>query len=258
MNKDFDITIKNADLGYQKQPVIKDMNLEIKSSQIYTIFGRNGSGKTTLLKSILTGVPLMTGEITIGGKPLKSMLNSERAKLMAGVFTSRPHIANMTSLDFILFGRYPYTNWMGKISDKDMMRIEKIIDQCGLAELKNRKFEELSDGEAQKVQIARSLAQDTPILLLDEPSAHLDMANKAEIFNLLKQINKQENKTVLFTGHDLQFSIQLADHFIVVHDSEVSCMSKDKFISNQVYKDVMPSEFLDFDPVNFSLKYRST
>ena len=139
-----------------------------------------------------------------------------------------------------------------------MSRIETIIDQCGLSELKDRKFNELSDGEAQKVQIARSLAQDTPILLLDEPSAHLDMANKAEIFNLLKQVNKMENKTVLFTGHDLQFSMQLADHFIVVNDTKVSSMSKDDFISNKVYKQIMSSEFLDFDPVTFSLKYKST
>lgn len=258
MSMDFDISIRNADLGYGKHAVIKNMNLELKSGLIYTIFGRNGSGKTTFLKSILTGETLMSGEIAIGGKPLRKMPNNEKAKLMAGVFTNRPHIANMTSLDFILFGRYPYTNWIGKTSDKDMSWIETIIEQCGLSELKHRKFEELSDGEAQKVQIARSLAQDTPILLLDEPSAHLDMANKAEIFKLLKEINKTSGKTILFTGHDLQFSMQLADHFIIVNDTNVSSMSKDDFISNKVYNQIMSSEFLEFDPVNFSLKYKST
>lgn len=258
MTKLKQIIFDNYSIGFSEKPLISDASFVIDSGDVVCIFGKNGSGKTTLIRSMLSIIPVISGDIVIDGKSIKQTSQKELAKLLSVVFANRPAIANMNVMDFVTYGRYPYSNWLGLGRDSDEELINKSLERCGLIGLKERFIDSLSDGEMQKVQICRALVQDTPYLLLDEPVSHLDIANKAEIFHLLTKINKNEGKTIVFSSHDLQFALQMATKFMVIDNAKAEILSNEKFLSSRKYEEIMSSDYLDFNPVNQSLKYKST
>jgi iron complex transport system ATP-binding protein len=196
------LSTRNLNLGYQRGKsqnlLFENLNLDLVSGELVCFMGPNGIGKSTLLRT-LAGLQ----------KPLSGVVSSE--KKIAIVLTDRVHAYHMTVRDLVTFGRYPYLNWSVKLEDEDNFIIDRAISQVHLGYLTERNIEELSDGQLQMTMIARALAQETQIMLLDEPTAHLDLNNRVEIMNLLRHLARTTNKAILIATHELDLALQTAD-----------------------------------------------
>jgi len=211
------IYIQDLTIGYNKAIVVKNITTTFLPGELVCLIGRNGEGKSTLIKTFCKLIPSLAGSIEIKGKNLSNVSDKEFANLISVVLTSKISIPNILVKEFIAFGRYPYTNWIGKITKADEKLIDAAIEMCGVKKLEHRNFDSLSDGEKQKVNIARAIAQNTPILILDEPTAHLDLVNNIEIFRLLKSLTIEQNKTIIFSTHYIELALQMADKIMVIN-----------------------------------------
>lgn len=254
MSAEIGLSISQADLGYSDRRVLNGVEIIFGKGEIHCIFGRNGSGKSTMIKSLAGLLPLLKGQVFAGEELIGQSDELKRAKLISVILTGRPVVQNMTVFDFVGFGRYPYSNWLGIKEAETASRVDDALLQCGLGDLTSRMINDLSDGEMQKAQIARILVQDSPILLMDEPVAHLDLANKAEIFNILKSVSER-GKTIVFSSHDLLFSMQLADHFCVLQAEKAIQMDSEKFREERWYEKVMPSDILQINSDGMKVRY---
>ena len=187
--------IKTIDLaiGYQKgMPILDDINVSLKKNQIVCLMGTNGIGKSTLLRA-LAGIELpLSGQIQIDGKNINAFSRPDLARKIAIVLTDRTMSSNLSVRELVSFGRFPYTNWLATINQKDQEIIDTAIELVGIEDLLNKKIYEISDGQLQKSMIARALAQNSDIIILDEPNVHLDLNNRVEVMSLLKNLSKNE------------------------------------------------------------------
>ena len=197
------LSIRNLNLGYlngkERNLLFENLNLDLVAGELVCFMGSNGIGKSTLIRTI--------AELQ---KPFSGTITTE--KKIAVVLTDRIHAYNMTVRDLVTFGRYPYLNWNIKLNDKDNVIIDRSISQVHLEHLADKNIEELSDGQLQMTMIARALAQETEILLLDEPTAHLDLNNRVEIMNLLRHLARTTDKAILIATHELDLALQTADN----------------------------------------------
>ncbi len=231
--KDF-IKISDMSIRYSKGTnwVLEGLNLSVQKGNLVFLLGANGSGKSTLLKAIANLIEIEQGRIEIEGKSLKSFAPNALAKKMALVLTNKMASGLWTVEDFVAYGRYPYTNWLGKLKAEDQQFIEQSIAACDLEELRKKKLSDLSDGERQRVVMARALSQDTDILVLDEPSAHLDIRNRRAGFKRLKRLCVQENKTAFCASHQLEDALEIADQLWIVDQGKVASYSIEEFNAN--------------------------
>lgn len=194
------LSIRNLNLGYLggKNLLFENLNLDLNAGKLICFMGPNGIGKSTLIRTLAGLQKPLSGEISTGKK-------------IAVVLTDRIHAYNMTVRDLVTFGRYPYLNWDIKLNADDNSIIDRSISQVHLEHLADKNIEELSDGQLQMTMIARALAQETEILLLDEPTAHLDLNNRVEIMNLLRHLARTTNKAILIATHELDLALQTAD-----------------------------------------------
>ena len=206
---------KNLSIGYfrgRKKIILhSNINVCMEEGEFACILGPNGAGKSTLLKTIVGFIPKISGEILLNNEDLCAMSELEKAKKVSIVLTERPVVADMTVFELVALGRSPFTNFFGKIEEKDEILIEKAIQDVGLKGFESRLVGKLSDGECQKAFIAKSLVQETPLLLFDEPTAFLDLPSRIETMHLLKDLAKNHNKIVLLSTHDLELALQTAD-----------------------------------------------
>lgn len=191
--------------GDEEKILFKDLDVTLNRGQFVSLMGPNGSGKSTLIRTLAHLQPALHGDIRVDGHT-----NTDPTKI-AIVLTDKPSALNMTVEELITYGRYPYLNWNLNLSLKDRNAIDEALDKIHLRDLKTKRLFELSDGQLQMTMIARALAQNTPILLLDEPTAHLDLNNRLEIMNLLKELSRTENKAILVSTHELDLALQTAD-----------------------------------------------
>lgn len=209
------IELKSLSTGYQVKHgikvVAKDINATLKCGQLTCLLGPNGAGKSTLLRTLSAFQPPVSGEILILGKSLREYSDSELSKVIGVVLTEKVDIRNMTVYDLVGIGRSPYTGFWGSLRDEDRKVVDEAIGLVHIEALRDRMIHTLSDGERQKVMIAKALAQETPIIFLDEPTAFLDYPSKVEIMQLLQQISRQRGKTVFLSTHDLELALQIAD-----------------------------------------------
>jgi iron complex transport system ATP-binding protein len=218
------IRLNQLSVGYE-QPgegpleILKDINLDAASGEMVALIGCNGIGKSTLLRTLAGFQPWFTGGIHIGDKGLETYGPSERARLMSFVSTENVRIPNMSVFDLVAYGRFPYTNWIGMLSEEDRFIVDEAIDNVGLRGLEHRSVMQISDGERQRAMIARALAQDTPLIFLDEPTAYLDVSNKYEIFHLLQLLSGEKGKTVVLSTHDLNIALREVDKLWVISGS---------------------------------------
>lgn len=209
------IELRHLSTGYPAKGGLKiiadDLNAEIRSGELTCLLGANGSGKSTLLRTLSGFLQPAGGDVYIKGKPLSSYKDSQLAKIIGVVLTERCAIRNMTVEELTGMGRSPYTGFWGRLSEKDMEIVSESLEIMGITHLKNRMVHTLSDGERQKVMIAKALAQQTPVIFLDEPTAFLDYPSKVEIMQLLLRLSRETGKTIFLSTHDLELALQIAD-----------------------------------------------
>ncbi|RAV99339.1 ABC transporter ATP-binding protein [Pseudochryseolinea flava] len=204
MNTEGMLVIKDLSVGYGAHKLFEHISLTLHRGEFICLMGPNGIGKSSLIRTIAGLQKPLAGQVKIDHDNI-------RAHSLAVVLTDRITAQNLTAHELINLGRYPYLTWRVKLTKQDHAIIEQAIEQVGIQELKNRRVQELSDGQLQLVMIARALAQNTPVIVLDEPTAHLDLNNRLEIMKLLKNIAHQQNKGVLVSTHDLDLALQTAD-----------------------------------------------
>ncbi|WP_321520130.1 ABC transporter ATP-binding protein [uncultured Bacteroides sp.] len=192
-------------------PVQIRLSLEVFQGEMVCLIGPNGCGKSTLLRTIAGLQPALRGEVRIDNLPLGKQSLSNKARLLSLVLTDRVEVSNLTVFNLVALGRNPYTDWLGKLTDHDKELVHAALSQVHLEGYANRFINELSDGERQRAMIAKALVQDTPVILLDEPTAHLDINNKVEVMMLLHELARRTNKAIVLSTHELDLALQTAD-----------------------------------------------
>ena len=215
------IELKNLAIGHQKkEALLKDISLSVHPGEMVALIGRNGTGKSTLLKSMLGLIPLIQGACYLDGALFDTYDLRDRARKVSFVSS---HLAQMPSIsvrELVSLGRMPFTGFMGRLTAQDNEIIDKSLMEVGLSSFAERKLEHLSDGERQRTMIARALAQDTPLMVLDEPTAFLDIPNKNELIQLLGGF-RDSGKSVVYSTHDLDTAMHYADKIWVIHQGEI-------------------------------------
>ena len=208
-------------LGYSqdgvRKPLLENLNFELVAGELTCLLGPNGVGKSTLIKAILGEISPWEGRLLLEQAPLSSYSIPDRAKHIAVVLTDPIYPGNLTVGQLVALGRTPHTNWLGKLSDKDQFLIEKALADTHIGYLRDARLGELSDGQRQKAMIARALAQDGSVIVLDEPTAHLDLVNRLEIMSLLREISRSQGKAILVVTHDLDIALETADRFWILN-----------------------------------------
>ena len=212
MKTDLNIPLKtdNLSIGYPGKLIGENLNLELTSGDFVCLLGQNGVGKSTLLKTLAGLIPSLNGFIQINDEPINSLNKYDLARKLSIVTTEKQSASGLSVLDVLLAGRYPYQKWLSSPSLEDFEKISSAADQTNINYLLDKRLDELSDGQRQKVMIARALVQDGDIILLDEPTAHLDLTNRVEIMSFLMKIAKDQNKTLLVSTHELSLALQFA------------------------------------------------
>lgn len=202
----------NLAIGYGEKVLAGELNLTVGTGEMIGLVGQNGVGKSTLLRTICGFQKSVGGKVTIEGIDISLLDRKSLAKKFSVVLTEKPSAQNLTVLELISLGRHPYSGWLGQLQDEDVEAIERALEQCQIHYILGKRLYELSDGQLQKVMIARALAQDTSLVILDEPTSHLDLRNKVEVLDLLKAIT-QEGRSVLITTHEISLSAKVCDTF---------------------------------------------
>lgn len=210
------IEIRNLTTGYKlkkgEKIIARGLNASLHQGELTCLLGPNGAGKSTLLRTLSAFQPALGGEINVMGKKLSEYKDTELAKIVSVVLTDNSKINNLTVFEVIALGRSPYTGFWGKLQDTDKKIIEKCLGWLGIEDFADRKMQTLSDGERQKVMIAKAIAQETPIIFLDEPTAFLDYPSKVQMMLLLHRLAKALKKTIFLSTHDLEHALQVADN----------------------------------------------
>lgn len=220
----FNIELKNVSVGYEQTggtplEILKDINYDAAPGEMVALVGSNGIGKSTLLRTMVGFQKYFAGEVKVNGSELDEIGIKELARIMSFVSTENIRVANMTVFDLVAYGRFPYTNWMGKLTETDRQKVDDAIQKVGLQGFENRQITRVSDGERQRAMIARAVAQDTPVIILDEPTAFLDVSNKYEIFHLLQVLAHERGKTIILSTHDLNIALREVDKLWIVTDN---------------------------------------
>jgi iron complex transport system ATP-binding protein len=209
------IQIKNLSIGYPvkqgKKNIAAALNAVIHSGELTCLLGANGVGKSTLLRTLSGLQPRLAGEISVFGKPIESYSGKQLSRTAGIVLTEKPDIRDMTARDLICLGRNPYTGFWGKLNDADEAIVDGAVACLKIEDLSARSVHTLSDGERQKVMIAKVLAQETPVIYLDEPTAFLDFPSKVEMMRFLHFLAVRSGKTIFLSTHDLELALQIAD-----------------------------------------------
>lgn len=203
-------------IGYSNKTIASDINITLNSGDLVALIGPNGAGKSTLFKTLSGHIRPISGTIEINGENAENISAKERAKMMSIVLTERPDDMFLTVHEVVASGRLPYSGIFGKLSENDEKIIKESLNIIDINYLNNRIFNTLSDGEKQKVMIAKSIAQDTPIIFLDEPTAFLDYPSKIELFSILRRLATERRKTIIFSSHDLELLLRYTDKLWVM------------------------------------------
>ena len=251
---------KNLSIGYTSKKgansVANTINIVLQKGQLVGLVGANGIGKSTLLRTLTNVQKPLKGEIFINSKPLLDYEPLALAKQLSLVLTEQIASKNLSVFELVALGRQPYTNWVGNLSQDDIDITNRALLQTNIEVLKDKKCFELSDGQLQKVMIARALAQDTDLIILDEPTTHLDMYHKAYILKLLQKLAKDTGKTILFSSHEIDLAIQLCDTMIVMTKDGVVSGQPCNLIADGTFSTLFPEDLIAFDENTGSFRVR--
>jgi iron complex transport system ATP-binding protein len=239
-------------LGYSqkgvRKPLLEDLNFQLVAGELTCLLGPNGVGKSTLIKAILGELSPWEGRLLLEQKPLSYYTIQDLAKHIAVVLTDPIYPGNLTVGQLVALGRTPYTNWLGQLDNTDRAIVEKALADTRIGYLRDARLGELSDGQRQKAMIARALAQDGSVIVLDEPTAHLDLVNRLEIMSLLREISRSQGKAILVVTHDLDIALETADRFWILNCSIplLAGTPEDLVLSGQIQA-LFPSDRYQFN-----------
>ncbi len=245
---------KGLTLGYlhqkSRKAILEDLDFQLFKGELTCLLGPNGVGKSTLVKAILGQVKPWKGGILLEHQAIETFGVEALAKRISVVLTDPVFPGNMTVGQLVALGRTPHTGWSGKLGPRDRKILEKALADTKIASLRDERLSEISDGQRQKAMIARALAQDGQLMILDEPTAHLDLVNRFEIMELLREISTQQEKAVLVVTHDLDIALETADRFWLLNSGTplISGKPEDLIISGQI------NQLLPGDKYRFSLE----
>lgn len=208
-------------VGYEKKIVVDDVNIDLHRGEILCILGPNGCGKSTILKTITDHIELIDGSMTVLGRDLNALNHKDRAKEMSVVLTERIAPQLMTAEEIVATGRYPYTNHFGKLNRKDKEIIDESIEIVDGEKLRYKEFQSLSDGEKQRIMIARAICQESDIMVLDEPTSFLDIRFKIDLLNILRKLSLDKNKTIIMSLHEVDLVPKIADKVLLIKGGKI-------------------------------------
>lgn len=219
------IKIENFSVGYGGRVLLDNVNATIKKGCLTALIGRNGSGKSTLLRAIAGLNTKYAGHIVLDNNDRRALGPLELARVLAFVNTERVRISNLKCEDVVAMGRAPYTNWIGHMQPIDKEIVLKSLSSVGMEAYSSRTMDTMSDGECQRIMIARALAQSTPIILLDEPTSFLDLPTRYELCKLLRSLAHEERKCILFSTHELDIALSLSDYVALIDSPQLHLLS---------------------------------
>ena len=242
------IRFENIRLGYGNRTLIEGLTAEVQRGKLTALVGRNGTGKSTLLRAIAQLGEVLEGEIMLDGRALTTLSPTDMASLVAFVTTDKVRIANLRCRDVVALGRAPYTNWIGHMQEQDRLIVEQALASVGMSDYADKTMDRMSDGECQRIMIARALAQQTPIILLDEPTAFLDMPNRYELCTLLRRLAHEEQKCILFSTHELDIALSLCDAIALISPPELHILPTEEMVHSGHIERLFTTGIVSFDP----------
>lgn len=260
MEKSIVLQATDINIGYSNKKettvVASQVTVSLEKGKLTALIGANGIGKSTLLRTLIGIQSPLSGKVFLKEKDIYSLDNLTLAQHLSVVLTDKLPPSNLTVFELIALGRQPYTNWIGKLTEDDFAKVNEALELTQISHLADKKHYEISDGQLQIVLIARALAQDTPLIILDEPTTHLDLLHKVTLLKLLKKLTQETGKSILFSTHDIDMAIQLSDEMIimtpesVVQDQPCNLIMKGNF--NTLFQD--EHIFFDAEKGKFVIK----
>ena len=222
------IELKNCSIGFVggKKDILSNLNLKLLQGELISLIGINGSGKSTLIKTICGLIPVRSGEIKINNSSTTHFDVAEFSKLISLVVTDKFTYGNIDVFSLVALGRVPYTGMLGILSKEDIIKVEQAIELTGLQSYVWKNANELSDGEKQRVMIARAIAQDTPIIIMDEPTAFLDVVQRRKVLELLTMIKIDLKKSILISTHEIELAKEFSNHLWLIDNHQINCISE--------------------------------
>lgn len=252
----YTIELHGLALGYPDRLLFEGADIGFGWGEFTALVGRNGTGKSTLLRTVAGLVRPLRGQILVNDRDLAELTAREVAELISFVSTDEVRVANLRVRDVVALGRAPYTNWIGRLNDDDRARVMRALELVGMSAFAAKGIDTLSDGERQRVMIARALAQDTPIILLDEPTAFLDLPNRYEICLLLRRLAHEEGKSIIFSTHDLSISLELCDTLAMIEGGRFCYGTAGQLIASGDIQQLFAGTSLEFDAVTRGARLR--
>lgn len=248
------IQLEELTLGYGQRVLLHKVSAQIDGGQLIALLGRNGTGKSTLLRALMGLEQPQHGDIRLQQRLIHSLRPEELAQHISLVTTERIRIPHLRCKDVVALGRAPYTNWIGKLQPDDRQRVDEALRLTGMSEYAEKTMDKMSDGECQRIMIARALAQDTPVILLDEPTAFLDLPNRYELCLLLKQLAKEKNKCIIFSTHDLDIALSLCDSILLIDNPQLYALPTREMVREGHIERLFRNETVTFDAQTMRVK----
>ncbi|WP_164549903.1 ABC transporter ATP-binding protein [Nonlabens ponticola] len=249
------LLLQDLHIGYKNQVLAQCIgHIAFAKAKFIAIIGANGTGKSTLLRAIASGDHIIQGNVVLDKKPIASIALEKLAQRVSILTTERNMSQSLTVRQLLEITRSPYTDFLGRLGNEDQTIIESTIQDFELQDLENRPLHQLSDGQVQRALIARCIVQDTEYILMDEPTNHLDLHHKAQLLSLLKSYTVKQNKTIIFSTHEIAMATALADQVLYFHDDYLRFKSTAEFMQKEILKQLFPSPLLDWNNGSYSLK----
>ena len=250
------IRLEHLALGYGNRTLLADVSAEMPAGRLAALVGRNGAGNSTLLRAIAGLGPVREGTILLAGNPVVRLSPQRLAATVAFVTTERVRIANLRCRDVVALGRAPYTTWIGRMQPEDARIVERSLQLVGMENYAHRTLDSMSDGECQRVMIARALAQDTPVILLDEPTSFLDLPNRYELCTLLGRLAREQGKCILFSTHELDIALTLCDSVALLDPPRMYHLAPPEMIRSGHIERLFSNSSVAFDPRTCAVRRR--
>jgi iron complex transport system ATP-binding protein len=262
--KDTILEAQNLDIGYtgggrsKMQVIATGIQASLHSGEIVCLVGPNGAGKSTLIRTLAGMQPPLKGQVLIAGEPIQRLPPHRLARRLGVVLTEKVEVGNLNAYALAALGRHPYTDWLGNLDERDHAAVHHALEAVGALHLAQRSVMELSDGERQKIMIARALAQEPDVILLDEPTAFLDLPHRVEILQTLRELARTSHKGILLSIHDLDLALRSADAlWLLPSGGPLQVGAPEDLVMGGAFEEVFGGHGVDFDPVSGSFKFKS-